>query len=400
MASAFHASDGLLRRRTQHPAIPSGERSEPAIRERSERPSANVVSGLPLRALLRCTTPQEARVSKHWIALMVAGSMAVVAAAVDLAAARTQSVDAHVAAAKAAAGKDHPNLLARLCAPPAAPAATATPRGGTAPARSAGPPARDTWHVEPAKVFDNLYFVGEREYSAWAVTTSEGIILIDAAFHYSVDEQVVGGLTKLGLDPKTIKYVIISHGHGDHAAGARHLQDRFGARIMASTADWDLMDRDRSSWPKPKRDLVVSDGQRLTLGDTTLTLYLTPGHTLGTISTIIPVRDGRTPHVAAAWGGTAFNWQSGSPTYISAERPAKFWFDSYIASARRFRDIVAKAGADVIIANHTNFDESKRKLPALATRKAGDPHPYVIGTDAVQRYLVVAEECAKAAALR
>jgi metallo-beta-lactamase class B len=310
-----------------------------------------------------------------------------------------QGVDAHVAAAKAAAGQDHVYLFNRLCTPPAprsAPTATPAP----APARAAGPPPASAWHVEPAKVFDNLYFVGEKEYSAWAVTTSEGIILIDAIFHYSVDEQVVKGLTKLGLDPKTIKYVLISHGHGDHAAGASLLQDRFGARVIASEADWELMARDRGSWPKPKREIVATDGQKLTLGDTTLTLYLTPGHTLGTISTLIPVRDGGRTHVAAAWGGTAFNWLSGSPTYITPDRPAKFWFDQYIASARRFRDIAAKAGADVLIANHTEFDGTKRKLPALAARRPGEPHPYVIGTDAVSRYVTVAEECARAGARR
>jgi metallo-beta-lactamase class B len=308
-----------------------------------------------------------------------------------------QGADAHVAAAKAAAGQDHLSLFDRLCTPPAPRAAgPAVP----APARPSGPPPASEWHVEPAKVFDNLYFVGEKEYSAWAVTTSEGIILIDAIFHYSVDEQVVKGLTKLGLDPKTIKYVIISHGHGDHAAGAALLQDRFGARVVVSAADWDLMARDRGSWPKPKRDLVATDGQKLTLGDTTLTLYLTPGHTMGTISTLIPVRDGGTPHVAAAWGGTAFNWLNGSPVYITADRPNKFWFDTYISSARRFRDIVAKAGADVLIANHTNFDGTPQKLPALAARKPGQPHPYVIGTSAVQRYLTVAEECAQAGLLR
>ena len=137
------------------------------------------------------------------------------------------AVEAHVAAARTAAGKDHLGVFDRLCTPPApratAPAAAASNAPGAPPAtpRPAGPPARETWHVEPAKVFDNLYFVGEKEYSAWAVTTSEGIILIDAIFDYSVDEQVVKGLTKLGLDPKTIKYVIISHGHGDHAAGAK-----------------------------------------------------------------------------------------------------------------------------------------------------------------------------------
>ena len=335
------------------------------------------------------------------IGVVVAFALSAVAAASESRSARVQTVDAHVSAAKTAAGQDHLGLYQRLCTPPAPRAATAAPaQRATPPPRTAGPPSRDTWHVDPVKVFDNLYFVGEKEYSAWAVTTSEGIILIDAIFHYSVDEQVVQGLTKLGLDPKTIKYVIISHAHGDHAAGARHLQDRFGSRIILSEADWDLLDRDRSTWPKPKRDLVATDGQRLTLGDTTITLHITPGHTLGTLSTIVPVRDNGKPHVAAAWGGTAFNWQSGSPAYITPERPAKFWYDTYVTSAQRFRSIVAKANADVIIANHTNFDESKRKIPALAARKPGDPHPYVIGSNAVQRYLTVAEECAKAAALR
>lgn len=335
---------------------------------------------------------------RYALSLSVSGVLLLPVAAPPV---RAQSVDAHVAAAKAAAGSDHVSLFTRLCTPPAPRAAAAPPAAAPqAPRPPAGPPPASAWHVEPAKVFDNLYFVGEKEYSAWAVTTSEGIILIDAIFHYSVDEQVVKGLTKLGLDPKTIKYVIISHGHGDHAAGAALLQDRFGARIVVSEADWELMARDRGSWPKPKRDVVATDGQALTLGDTTLTLYLTPGHTMGTISTLIPVRDGARRHVAAAWGGTAFNWQSGSPTYISPDRPPKFWFDTYIASARRFRDIVTRAGADVLIANHTEFDGTKRKLPALEARRAGAPHPYVIGTEAVQRYLIVAEECAQAGARR
>jgi metallo-beta-lactamase class B len=332
--------------------------------------------------------------------LFFAVAMAGVIGVADRVFARSQTVEAHVAAAKAAAGTDHGALFDRLCTPPAPRVAAPARPEGTATPRPAGPPSRDTWHTAPAKVFDNLYFVGEKEYSAWAVTTSEGIILIDAIFHYSVDEQVVQGLTTLGLDPKTIKYVIISHAHSDHAAGARHLQDRFGSRVILSQADWELLDRDRGNWPKPKRDMIATDGQRLTLGDTTVTLYLTPGHTLGTLSMLIPVRDHGRPHLAAAWGGTAFNWQSGSAAYISPERPAKFWFDTYIDSARRFRSIVGAAGADVIIANHTNFDGSKRKIPALAARTASDPHPYVIGKDAVQRYLTVAEECAKAAALR
>ena len=249
-------------------------------------------------------------------------------------------------------------------------------------------------------MFDNLYFVGEKEYSAWAVVTSAGIIIIDPIFDYSVEDQVVGGLRSMGLDPAAIKYVLVSHAHYDHVGGAAFLQDRFGARVVISEADWELLGRSGGAWRKPKRDMVATDGQRLTLGDTTLTLTLTPGHTLGTISTLIPVRDAGRPHLAAYWGGSAFNWVTNRAGYITPERPDRFWFGRYIDSARRFRQLAAEAGADVLLSNHTAFDGSKTKLPALATRQPSGPHPYVIGTSAVERYLTVAEECAKAGLLR
>ena len=131
--------------------------------------------------------------------------------------------------------------------------------------------------------------------------------------------------------------------------------------------------------------MVVTVGRKLTLGDTTLTFYLTPGHTLGTVSTLIPVKDAGRPHLVAEWGGTGFNFER------SPER-----FTTYFTSAERFRDVATKAGADALISNHTNLDGSKTKIPALALRKPGEPHPYVIGTDAVRGYLTAAAECAKA----
>ena len=305
----------------------------------------------------------------------------------------------HVAAAKAAAGNrpEALRIFGTLCVAPPAPAAA---QPAAAPAAAQGPPPRSQWHAEPAKVFDNLYFLGQTEYTAWAVVTSDGIIVIDPLFDYSVEDEVWNGLTKLGLDPKRIRYVVISHAHSDHVGGARFLQDR-GARIVMSAADWDLLATDPGSWPKAKRDIVATDGQKLTLGDTTLTLHFTPGHTLGTMSSIIPVKDGNRTHVAALWGGTGFNWRNngGRNRYITAERPAKFWYDHYSASARKFRDIATKAGADVLLSNHPATDASTIKLPALAKRKAGEPHPYVIGADSVSRFLTVAEECAKAGPL-
>ncbi len=327
-------------------------------------------------------------------ALLIALALCAAVAGVTLVAQAPPAAAApHVAAAKAAAQTDHGFLFNQLCVPPP-PAAPA--QAGGAPQ---GPPPRAQWHAEPAKVFDNLYFLGMTEYTAWAVTTSDGIIVIDPLFDYSVEDEVVNGLTALRLDPKTIRYVLVSHAHTDHVGGARLLQERFGAKVVMSAADWDLVATDTASYPKPKKDVVAADGQKLTLGDTTLTMHLTPGHTLGTISTIIPVKDGGRPHTALLWGGTNFNWRTGPARYITPERPARFWYQSYSSSAAKMKDVAAKASADVLLSNHSNYDGTKTKLPRLATRKASDPHPYVIGGASVGRFLTVAEECAKAGPL-
>jgi metallo-beta-lactamase class B len=328
-------------------------------------------------------------VRKLVVAVVLSMSVAVAAA--------QDTPDSHVAAARAAAGQEYTALFNQLC--PAAPAAPQAQggQGGARGARGAGAnaaapqgqrrgaPDSSTWHAEPVKVFDNLYFVGMTEYSAWAVVTSQGIIVIDTIYDYSVEDEIVGGLRKLGFDPANIKYAIVSHAHTDHSGGARYLQDKFGTRIVLSAADWDLFESNTPEAARPKRDIVATEGYKLTLGDTTLTLHLTPGHTPGTISTIIPVRDQGRPHVVAEWGGTAFNFT-----------PSAAAFQTYIDSAKRFSDIVTRAGVDVIISNHTNYDGSKTKLPALAARKAGDAHPYVVGNESVKRYLKVAEECATA----
>jgi metallo-beta-lactamase class B len=305
--------------------------------------------------------------------------------------AQSPDIDAHVAAAKAAAKQDHSVLFTSLCS--AEPTGPGTGRRGAAPAPGAppppppGPPARDRWHADPVKVFDNLYFLGMTEFSAWAVTTSDGIIIIDALFDYSVDDEVSEGLKKVGLDPQKIKYVIISHGHNDHSGGAKYLQDSYKARVLLSAADWDLLDRSRGT--RPARDLVATDRQKLTLGDTTITIYITPGHTPGTLSYLIPVKDNGTPHLVAEWGGTAFNFP---------RTPENF--KAYTASAIRFGDIATKAGADILISNHSEYDGSKTKLPALKLRKPGEPNPFVVGKDSVTRYMKVAEECSKAWELR
>src|SRR5215468_5193813 len=177
-----------------------------------------------------------------------------------------ETADAHIAAAKAAAGDDFQNLFTFQCygpgpgGPRAAPGAAAQQgrgvgqgrgRGGQ---RPQGPPDRSTWYAEPVKVFDNLYFFGQSEYAVWAITTSQGIIVIDTIFDYSVEEEVAGGMKKMGLDPVNIKYAVVTHAHPDHDGGARFLQEHYGTHVIMSPADWDVLDA-RTNGTKPKRDI-------------------------------------------------------------------------------------------------------------------------------------------------
>ncbi|HWY62946.1 MAG TPA: MBL fold metallo-hydrolase [Rhizomicrobium sp.] len=320
------------------------------------------------------------------------GAALVMAAGLVGANAAPDTVDSHVLAAQKAAGTDFPGTLARVCIQPAG-GSDATASARAAGARPASPtarviPDRATWYAEPAKVFDNLYWVGSKVHSSWAIKTSAGIIIIDTLYNYASETEIVGGLKKLGLDPATIKYVIITHGHGDHDEGAKMLQDKFGAHIIMGAPDWDSITK-ANNMPGgvPKRDMVATDGQKLTLGDETVTIILTPGHTPGTLSMIFPVKDNGKTLMVAYSGGTAFNFP---------RDPAHF--DTYIASAKKFQAAVKAAGATILVSNHSEFDDAY--LKSRVARKPGDVSPFVVGADAVQRYFTVTSECAEAAKLR
>jgi metallo-beta-lactamase class B len=262
-------------------------------------------------------------------------------------------------------------------------------------ANPASAPARDTWYAEPAKVFDNLYFVGGRIHSSWALTTRDGIILIDTIYPYNSEELIIGGMRKLGLDPKSIKYVLVSHAHADHIGGAEMLQTRYGVRVVMGGADWDSVAKypNRYKTMAPKRDIVATDGMKITLGDTTVTIWLTPGHTPGTLSYTFTVLDRAKPVNVAYSGGTAFNFVNNTPD------PGIRNFQIYIDSQRHMAAKAASTGATVLLSNHSEFDNAFNKNRMLAGRGDG-PHPYELGADWVQRYFQVMQGCARAAQLK
>ncbi len=164
-----------------------------------------------------------------------------------------------------------------------------------------------------------------------------------------------------------------------------------GSRIVMGGPDWDSIEKSVNGYPegKPKRDIVADDGQKITLGDTSVTLIATPGHTPGTLSMIFTVKDNGKPLTVAYSGGTAFNF----PSTVAN-------FDTYIKSQSKMAAAAAAANATILMSNHSEFDSATTKIRMLASRKPGEPHPFEIGKEAVARYFVVTGECAQAARLK
>lgn len=327
---------------------------------------------------------------------LVIGVGVIVAAVIGIASAQTPpaTIDGLVGAAKTSAGLDWSGTFLRLCIPPAPAArgaAPAAPAAPVAPAARGGTPARETWYAEPAKVADNLYFLGTKAHSAWAIVGSDGIIVLEALFDYAAQDEIVGGMKKLGLDIRKVKYVILSHAHADHDGGARMLQDEIpGVHLVYGAEDWDAVDRSTNhAGGKPKRDVVGTDGMKISVGDASVQIVTMPGHTAGTLSFLFEVKDNGKPLRFAYVGGTAIPFNG-----------AAAYYDAYLASSKKVARAAADFGATALMSNHTEFDNGYFRSHAAAARKAGQANPYEVGKEAVARYFAVVQNCTEAARLR
>ncbi len=229
--------------------------------------------------------------------------------------------------------------------------------------------------IPPFKVFDNLYYVGPGFVSVWLIPTNQGLILIDAAQEPYV-AHVIEGIRKVGFDPKNIRYILLSHGHLDHFGGAATIQELSGARVATLEEDWQLIETagktaGRSGNPPPRvptRDMVIKEGDVVTLGDTSLKVYKLPGHTPGSPSFEFTVYDGGKPYKAFVFGGPGPRGGVGGG-------------EQFLASANRLAQM-----QDVQVAVHVHSWLTSYPYPngglleraqKLAQRKPGEPHPFV-----------------------
>ena len=244
------------------------------------------------------------------------------------------------------------------------------PHGGT---------ALNAEYPVPLEVFDGVYSIGHDANNIWAIETSDGIILVDTLNNA---EQaygfIVGNMMRLGLDPLDIKMIIVSHGHGDHSGGVEYLNELTGAAVGMSEVAYQIALASGSIPPRDENDFAITDGMEIVLGDTTLTALLTPGHTPGTISLMIPVTWNGEEHMASYMGGAA------TPRDIET-------IDQWRRSMEHIQFYNQALHADVILGNHTISDDGLTRIAQMAE----DPstNPYIVGHEAVLGYFEAWHMC-------
>jgi metallo-beta-lactamase class B len=292
----------------------------------------------------------------------------------DRFAASTQAQQ-HVANAMKIAGNDLQAEAKAFCTP-TGPQRVALAR------QAQGLPALPDRPLEPIKMFDNLYYIGFSDVGAWAITTSDGIIVFDAL--NSPDEgrdMIAGGLKKLGLDPAQIKYLIVGHGHNDHTGGGSYLQTTYKPRVIMGGPDWDSHIKGaRPDRPAMSRDIVATDGQKVSVGDTTVTVVLTPGHTPGTVGMIVPVKhQGRTHNVLLLSG---------------TQMPTR---QSLGVFEHVFNDFAKKQNAEAALGSHPDILMNKlTMMEQLSKQYPTGAHPLLMGPQKFARYLDIMLECGRA----
>lgn len=230
-------------------------------------------------------------------------------------------------------------------------------------------------YIEPWSPFENVDYVGICWVSAWLIHTDDGTVLIDTLYG-PYTRTLLDEIAKTGTDLADIKYVLMTHGHFDHAAGAAMLRPLLpNATFVMTQTGWDegiasaeASQGGRRAWEMIEPEMVVADGDTITLGDNTFTVVETPGHTWGTASYIYSVVDQGTTYRSVTIGGLGLN---------AIEGPAQV--EAFIDSLDRLRVLAEDEdmGIDVHLTTHGFSNGLEEDRQALIARADGEPHVMV-----------------------
>lgn len=230
-----------------------------------------------------------------------------------------------------------------------------------------------TTPFEPFQLIGNIYYVGTDGIAVYIIKTSQGLILMDTALPESTG-MIKDNMAKLGFKVADIKYILNSHAHFDHTGGFAEIKKESGAQMVAGERDKPLLEggyypgdekNDLLAFPPVKVDVAVKEGDKVTLGDTTMIAHSTPGHSPGCTSWEMTVKDGgQDRNVLFFCSGTvALNRLVGNPTHPGI-------VDDYRATYAK----VKAMNPDVLLGPHPEVYGMQAKR---ADMKDGAPNPFV-----------------------
>jgi len=241
----------------------------------------------------------------------------------------------------------------------------------------------DMSHFTHAQIFDNLLIVAQKETNCFVLKTTEGLIVIDAIWpSEKAFQAIVDAVRDVGWEPDAIRKLVLTHGHVDHMGCGRLFVEKYQVETyLSKTDDQFWMEHptkpDRpDTWKDYEITTYVKDGDTILLGNKTIYVYETPGHTPGCLSYIFPVEEDGEIHMAALWGGTTPPWKEKG-------------VQQYLHSLAYFEDYAEEKGVDVALSNHTAFDQGLDRIAYVKGRLAYMPNIYIIGQEGFHKYCEV-----------
>ncbi|NUZ06537.1 MBL fold metallo-hydrolase [Piscinibacter koreensis] len=236
--------------------------------------------------------------------------------------------------------------------------------------------------VAPMQIFDDVWYVGFENVGQFVVKNAGGYVLIDALNRATdIDNYTIPTLQSLGLYPQaSLLGVFLTHGHFDHDGGAPRLRDIYGSGFPIYLGSGDAGGKTYSPTLLDSANLGY---QQLSLGGRPMTVISSPGHTPGTTSSFIPVRENGKEHLLLIVGGTAI------PTTVAASR-------SYVASVERMYAAAKDLGAVGTLHPHPIIDGGNQHMADIAARGSRTPNPYILGKEKLLRTVAIMRECGAA----
>lgn len=229
----------------------------------------------------------------------------------------------------------------------------------------------------PVKMFGNLYFVGTKPASTHVVDTGEGLMVFDTGYQHSL-YVMIDNIYRIGLNLADVKYIFLTHGHIDHLGGAKALRDLTGAKIALGEADRQYANGELDlSYAKElnmsfketfEPDILLHDGDEITLGNTTVRAVATPGHTPGAMSFFFDVTDGNETFRAGLHGGMGINTMC--KEFLDKYGLPYSLRDDFIKSMHRLNE----EKVDIFLGNHMQHNKTESKAKWL---QEGNKYAYV-----------------------